>query len=114
MSAKHEKRDGFVFFPYKRLNLSEESFLCDQFEKFSDMDEKEIIDQLNLVKTLKKLCISKTFLFPFEYTFTFIFLGKEKAKIIYKCQRLYWNFLKGRITLEKFERLLNEFLGEMV
>lgn len=103
MSANHNNRDGFSYGPYGKLNLLEEAMFSSLFDEQVDLDEQEILYEVEEAKFLKRVCIVKTLLYPMEWLLTRIFLGKAWTVEKVLTQKLYWKFLRNKISLSDFK-----------
>lgn len=106
MSAKYEKRDGFMYSPYS-LSAFERETISLMFEDQIDYDIEVYKRELLKVKMLKRQCIIKTLVLPVELPLSYLLLGKTIARERYNTQKLYWKFLTHKMTIEDFENELN-------
>lgn len=113
MSAKYEKRDGFMYSQYD-LNDYEASMLVMMFEDQIDYDIKMWERELLKVKMLKRQCIIKTLVLPVELPLSYFLLGKSIARERYNTQKLYWKFLTRKMTIEEFENELNLIIANSI
>lgn len=110
MSASHKPIDGFVYFP-ETLNQFEEAMFCSQFDVQVDYDVMDIQKELKDNKILKRVCLYKLVIFIPEIIFTFIMFGRKASGYKVKESKLYYQYFRGRITIEKFKKELTDIMN---
>ena len=107
MSASFDKSDGFSFYPVGEVTEQDRTINMMIFDQKFDYDLGVYKSEQKEIKLLKKICLIKTLLFPLELTFSFLFLGSRWTKIkVINSQKLYWRFLRKKISYEKFKKQL--------
>lgn len=109
MGANHSPKDTFIYFPFK-LTPFEETQILMQFDMNCEMDVQEIKELNKEKKYIKRVCVYKILISPFESLLTFVLFGTEEFKYKTKMTSLYWKFFRNKITLEKFGKEIAHLL----
>ena len=107
MSATFDKRDGAIFAP-KICNKLEQEMFSAYFDQQVDYDLAIMKKEMEETKLLRKMSLVKILVFPILYPLTRIFIGKALADDVLYCQKLYWKFLRKKITPTEFKNLLTK------
>jgi len=103
MSANVSRKDGIVTAP-NGLTPEEDAMICSFFDEATDYDVQEIVTRQREIKILKRTCLIKLILFPATYILSFLLLPREFSKEVLKITKVYYNFLRGKISLEDFRQ----------
>lgn len=109
MSGKFEnKSDVFVFLLNNNpFDNAAASFLAESiFEQNTNADEADIIHEIKINKILRKTCIVKFILYPFEWFFTRLIVGKDASILLEEQFSIYVKYFKGEIGLKELKGLL--------
>lgn len=110
--ATQDPKSGFTFCPFGEVDKRAEAILCGFFDQSVFFDEQEILNELREAKIIRKVALTKTILYPIESLFFRIVAGKEYYEFIRDEQKIYWAFLRKKITLKDFKRnLLGNYRG---
>lgn len=74
------------------------AFLECRFDEIADRDDAKAKFIMNSKRYSRASALIKTLLFIPEYVLTRIFHGEQDARARYEIQRLYWAYLRGKIT----------------
>src|SRR6267142_5998701 len=107
MSANHNRIDGFIY-SHKELSELDKTLLYTNFDNQITYDLVDIKKEQNEIKLLKRSSLIKTILFPLEYILTYFLMDKEFVRDRITCQKLYWKFLRNKISNNEFKRQLTE------
>lgn len=105
MSAKFNKDDAIIYIP-ERLDQFSQTILESQFDFQTDHDIMNIELQIKENKVLKRICLVKSLLFPFEYLLLRLLVGKNHADDAVEFQSVYWDYFRGRIDTETLSNKL--------
>lgn len=106
MAANFNSKEGFFFISTEKLHEQDEAILSCIFDQNTDYDENDI--KLEMIETdlYTRTSFIKTFLFPYEYVLTIVFMGKKYANNKWNLQKDYWKFLTGRMKLKELKEKL--------
>lgn len=110
MSAQYDETQGFSFVISKTLHPEDETILSCMFDEATDFQEVEIMKEMQESVLIRKVCLVKTLLFPYEWLLTRLILDKEHAKDRASEQSVYWKFLRKKITLVEFKSNLMKLM----
>jgi hypothetical protein len=99
MSAKYDKNNELILLPFK-ITQFERTIIESQFDFQTDYDVLAIEMKIEEDKLLRRICLVKTLLFPFEYILMRFIAHKKNAEDLVEFQSVYWNFFLRRIDSE--------------
>jgi hypothetical protein len=105
MSAESSKKSGFVFLVGEADPLLE-SYLTSVFDEDTEQDIEEIKLEMEEKKLFTQISKIKVLLFPLEIVLTYMFMDKKWVTDKIEANRLYWNFLRGKITMDQMKQSL--------
>lgn len=103
MSGKYDDNHGHSFVLTEFLHPEDEALLLAMFDEYGEYEDQEIIRIMHETKILKNVCLVKTLLYPYEYILSKLFLPKSMVRERGTFQKLYWQFLRGKITVDEFK-----------
>lgn len=116
MSAKFNLDDkGWLFSitPDQRvLDNMEEALVVTTFDAQTEQDVVSIEKTMKQTSFLKRVCLYKILTFPFEYLLMVLFFKKEHKSNKKLITRLYWKFLRNKISMTDFKKELSGYSKE--
>lgn len=106
MAANFSKKDGFTYIAGQKVDKSAFSYLEMLFDNGVDIDSEDIKNEIKNSKIMKRVFFVKTLLFPLEYLMFRLFLDSTWAKDRVECQKTYWKFMRGKLTLSQVQKEL--------
>lgn len=109
MSAHYEKRDG-LFYAFK-TSAMQEAMIEARFDEQVDFDIKEWEDDRKQTKTYKKMCLFYVLMFIPEYIYLRTMMSKESAQERARVNKIYIRFLRNKLTLAEFKKVMRNNLS---
>lgn len=106
MAAKFSEKDGFFTMTGNKVDPYLHAHICNMFDEMTDVDEDEIRLDMKEEKYLRSECLVKTLLFPFDIFLSLLFMERHFVQQKMEGQKIYWMFLRKKITLEELKALL--------
>lgn len=110
MSAKFQLEDkGWLISAtteQRKLTDTEEALIYTTFDAQTEHDISSIQKNIKQNKFLKRVCLYKTLTFPLEFVLFSLFFNKEQRKNKINLNKLYWKFLRNKISLNDFKKEL--------
>lgn len=88
------------------LNNVEETIVYTTFDTETNYDIDLIEKEKKQTKFLKRVCLYKLITYPFEYVLFSLFFNKDHRANKKNLTKLYWKFLRNRISLVDFKKEL--------
>jgi hypothetical protein len=80
------------------------------FEAQTDHDIETIKQQLISEAWLRRVCLYKCIMFPFEMVVLFFVLGRKMALDHTSVIKVYYKFFRKKITFAQFQKELNDLI----
>lgn len=94
------------------MNEFEQAIIFTTYDQQTELDITRILEKMKKEAKLKKICLYKMLIYPFDYFFLRLIFGKERIADKKRVGKLYRDFYFKRITMEKFEKELNYVLKQ--
>lgn len=104
MSASYENNHGLAYSPYGKLTEYDEAIIGSLFDQDTDEEENMINKSMQEESFMRKVVLIKTILYPIELALTYFILGKKWTEEKRESQKLYWAFLRKKISYNQFQR----------
>lgn len=109
MAANFSKKDGFTYVAGEVVDKTAYTYLEMLFDNGVDIDIEDVKKEIKSTKIMKRAFFIKTLLFPIEYLLTLLILGSVWSKDRVECQKVYWKFLRGKMTLSQVQKELYSY-----
>ncbi len=90
----------------RKLTPMEEALVLTTWDSETEQDIVNITKNMLRVKQIKRMCVAKLLVAGPEQLVTILLLGKTRAAMHRSCVKLYWKFLRGKISLVEFNKSL--------
>jgi hypothetical protein len=90
----------------RQLNDAEEALVFTTFDAQTSHDIDAMEKRTKHIKFLKRVCLYKLLTYPFEIVLFSLFFNKTHRTNKRNLIKLYWKFLRNRISLNDFKKEL--------
>jgi hypothetical protein len=94
-----------------KFNEFEETLLFSAFDTQTEYDIVQIEKKIKKEKYLRKVCLYKILMHPFEYVLTRAIFDADKGKELRKLNSLYLSYYRNKISVEELEKKLQQYLN---
>ena len=93
-----------------RVSKADEYNMLHAFEAQTDHDVESIKQQIVNEKWLRKVCLYKCIMFPFEMFVLFFILGRKMALDHTNVVKVYYKFFRKKVSFTQFQKELNALI----